>query len=391
MRKWFIRLIVLSLVISFTVPVSCEEIGAANNCVEVNVPSLLLVPNSEGSFSNGYVVVDYLYTGHDAEKILNDLLDEIEKARLPELSAGEHYELIQYHTDLDIENDYIDIRIYSNDESLESHRTYDILSQVEMDNKNSGEFVVYSNLFCLYVVPDTCDDYILTIGIVDEYLDYMAYAAFDVRNGIFSKVEYSVDEAEQPSANKILYFFRFILIVFLVIVIILLIRRIIYKFTDKEYVFMLVICFIVSVIPTLFPFGYVTSGSMEPTLRTKEIILSTRLFNENNISRGDIVTFKRPEYEEGKTNLTKRVVALEGDCVSFKDGYLYINGNKVDESDYLSPDIETNSPKEFVVPEDCVFVLGDNREDSYDSRFWENPFVNKSQITDKYLFTLLRL
>ncbi len=65
-----------------------------------------------------------------------------------------------------------------------------------------------------------------------------------------------------------------------------------------------------------------------------------------------------------------------------------MNGELFDESAYLDEDVETNCIKTFDVPEGCVFVLGDNREKSTDSRFWENPYISVKDIKGKYMFSI---
>lgn len=126
----------------------------------------------------------------------------------------------------------------------------------------------------------------------------------------------------------------------------------------------------------------VASASMEPTLKTGSICIINKLAYKNKpIQRGDIVCFYSTQEN---AIMTKRVVGVAGDEISFKDGFLILNGEKAIE-EYLDEDIETNSSKTFIVPDGSVFLLGDNREDSYDSRFWENPFVSTSHIYGKYL------
>ena len=74
--------------------------------------------------------------------------------------------------------------------------------------------------------------------------------------------------------------------------------------------------------------------------------------------------------------LVKRVIGLPGDTVSFRDGYVYINGEKLDEP-YLSQQGITAAGRqeEYTVPEGCLFFMGDNRTGSYDARSWEEPYI----------------
>ena len=76
--------------------------------------------------------------------------------------------------------------------------------------------------------------------------------------------------------------------------------------------------------------------------------------------------------ESGKVSYIKRVIALPGEHVQIKDGYVFINGERLQE-DYLQPGVVTDMEKggiydDFIVPENCVFALGDNRTQSTDCR-----------------------
>lgn len=127
----------------------------------------------------------------------------------------------------------------------------------------------------------------------------------------------------------------------------------------------------------------IQSNSMEPTLMTGDTVFFTKLaYVRHDVSRGDIIAFWS---EEQSALFAKRVIGLPGDDISFMDGYVCINGIFADESEYIVEDVETNCIKSFTVPEGCYFVLGDNRENSYDSRFFSNPYIKKENIKGKYL------
>ena len=98
--------------------------------------------------------------------------------------------------------------------------------------------------------------------------------------------------------------------------------------------------------------GVIQSGSMEPTLKVGSTVFYNRLcyrIGKQEIKRGDIVCFISPE--DGKV-LSKRVIGLPGDEISFRDGYLVINGKVLDESEYLSSSIRTVANKTYNVPDD---------------------------------------
>lgn len=127
----------------------------------------------------------------------------------------------------------------------------------------------------------------------------------------------------------------------------------------------------------------IQSGSMEPAIPTGNTVVINRLAYVNQeVKRGDIIFFESTEYN---ATFGKRVIGLPGDIVEFKDGYVVINGQYVDESAYIDENVETNCSKTFTVPDDCYFVLGDNREVSNDSRFWLEPYVKQEDIIGRYM------
>lgn len=130
--------------------------------------------------------------------------------------------------------------------------------------------------------------------------------------------------------------------------------------------------------------GIIPSESMAPTLQVGDVIVTNKLaYIAREPQRGDVITFFKDD-----ELYVKRIIGVEGDNIHFVDGYVYVNGNRLVEIDYLDEDIETNCIADFLVPNDCVFVLGDNRENSLDSRFWEEPYVTYKDIEGKVLFTL---
>lgn len=148
----------------------------------------------------------------------------------------------------------------------------------------------------------------------------------------------------------------------------------------------LLVCMVLGMV-LCFPFFLqgmiVVSGSMEPALMTGELCLVSKtayLFQDPK--RGDIISFFDPKSGE---SFGKRVIGIPGDTITFRDGYVLINGLLADESAYLAPETETNCTKIIQVPENSVFVLGDNRSASVDSRFWEDPFVRFDNILGKYI------
>ena len=126
----------------------------------------------------------------------------------------------------------------------------------------------------------------------------------------------------------------------------------------------------------------VPSGSMENTIMTKDRLIGFRFsywFDEPQ--RGDIILFSYPVDE--KQTYIKRVIGLPGETVEIRDGKIYIDGSSEPlEEDYLK---ETwtweNDGYTFKVPEGCYFVLGDNRNDSEDGRFWAQIALNTGKAS----------
>ena len=115
---------------------------------------------------------------------------------------------------------------------------------------------------------------------------------------------------------------------------------------------------------------YIPSESMVPTLEVRDRVLVNKLsYDFGDISRGDVVVFDRPggPGADGIAELIKRVVALEGETVEARDNQVLVDGEPIDES-YLPEGTVTSDFGPETIPEDHVWVMGDNRSASDDSR-----------------------
>lgn len=131
-------------------------------------------------------------------------------------------------------------------------------------------------------------------------------------------------------------------------------------------------------------FAYVPSGSMAPTIEAGSLVIGSRLSYRNEApGRGDVIFFRHAE--AGNALLIKRVVAVAGDTLEIKDGKVFINGTALQEP-YADACAGSFGP--LTVPEGKLLVLGDHRSQSRDSRFWDDPFVELSDVVGRALYLL---
>ena len=155
-------------------------------------------------------------------------------------------------------------------------------------------------------------------------------------------------------------------------------------------------CIVVAIIVCVLLFSFfvrlvdVVGESMFPTLDNGDKIIVSNLFYDPK--PGDIVVFRKDEYRDEP--LVKRVIAVEGQTIDidFDLGIVYVDGEPLDEPYIAEP---TSEPLDFsgpvTVPKNCVFVMGDNRNHSTDSRYSTIGFVDKRCIMGKVYFTLYPL
>jgi signal peptidase I len=117
---------------------------------------------------------------------------------------------------------------------------------------------------------------------------------------------------------------------------------------------------------------YIPSGSMEPQLKINDRVLVNKLsYRLHDINRGDIVVFERPSCNDGEPpvvkDLIKRVIAVSGETVEGRDGRVLVDGRPIDEP-YLPAGVVTGDFEPVTVPAGTIWVMGDNRNNSRDSR-----------------------
>lgn len=134
---------------------------------------------------------------------------------------------------------------------------------------------------------------------------------------------------------------------------------------------------------TLIANAEVPTGSMENTIMSGSRIIINRLaYLTEEPQRGEVISFWYPDNPE--ENYLKRIIALPGETVEGKDGIIYINGKELEESYIREVSYVDFGP--YTVPEESYFVMGDNRNNSWDSRYWNNKFVSKDAIIGKAEF-----
>ena len=160
----------------------------------------------------------------------------------------------------------------------------------------------------------------------------------------------------------------------------------------REYAEALIIAVLLAFVIRMFVVEAfkIPSGSMIPTLLVGDHLLVNKfIYRFTEPERSDIIVFKYPD--DPSRNFIKRIIGVGGDKIEVKDKVVYVNGQTHDEpyTQHITADIHPPgfSPRDnfgpITVPPNSYFMMGDNRDSSLDSRFWENRFVNRRAIVGK--------
>ena len=155
--------------------------------------------------------------------------------------------------------------------------------------------------------------------------------------------------------------------------------------TIKEWASLLIIAIVIALFLRTFIVEprYVPTPSMVPTIQVNDRLYVEKLTPRfGTLRRGMIVTFLAPEQTGRDDYLVKRLIGMGGDVVSVTGGLLYVNGMAVDEP-YLNEPMLSDFPA-FTVPDGELFVMGDNRNHSQDSRSWGS--IAESCVKGQALF-----
>lgn len=148
----------------------------------------------------------------------------------------------------------------------------------------------------------------------------------------------------------------------------------------KEWIVPIGAAIILAVLINKFLFFQVSvpTKSMYPTIAPGDRIIVTRLYDKKKLKTGDTVVFYSEELQE---TLIKRLIGLPGDEIKIDENRdVYVNGEKIEQ-----PYVVYNGGKggEFKVPEGHYFFMGDNRANSWDSRYWQQSYIPEKNIKGK--------
>jgi signal peptidase I len=152
--------------------------------------------------------------------------------------------------------------------------------------------------------------------------------------------------------------------------------------TIFEFSKTIIIALIIALLITTFIKPTLVKGySMYPTIEPYNYLIVNRIpYITGKPSHGDIIVFKAHVYSDTgeEKDLIKRIIGVEGDVIEIKDGVVYRNGEALEE-DYIYGGITPGDMAPFTVDEGYVFVMGDNRQNSLDSR---DPSVGEVAVSD---------
>lgn len=166
-----------------------------------------------------------------------------------------------------------------------------------------------------------------------------------------------------------------------------------------EFLTPIIIALVIAILLKAFVFAnaVVPTGSMLNTIQKKDHVIASKLsYITEDPQRYDIIIFKFPDdyYDNDTTTYyVKRIIGLPGETVQIINGKAYVtkaDGTTVETDDsFITNCTPVGDFGPYVVPEDSYFVMGDNRNDSLDSRYWHHTFVDKDLILGKVKFRYL--
>ena len=128
-------------------------------------------------------------------------------------------------------------------------------------------------------------------------------------------------------------------------------------------------------------------NSMESTVSDGSQILVNRfIYNVKSPKSGDVIVFL-PNGNEKSHYYVKRVIGVPGDVIDIVDDKVYLNGSDTPlDEPYLAEAMNQHETYHFEVPENCYFMMGDNRNYSLDARYWQNHYISRDKMVAKVFF-----
>lgn len=157
--------------------------------------------------------------------------------------------------------------------------------------------------------------------------------------------------------------------------------------TIWTYIKIVAVAFLIAVVLRAYCFDVtmVEGTSMYPTLNSGDNLITSKIsYKLSEPERGDIIVLEAPD--SPGDDYIKRIVGLPNDHLEISDGDVYINGKLLDEP-YLNG-IETDGEEDIIIPSGYYFVMGDNRDESHDSRIDKVGVISRNSIVGKSIFRL---
>ena len=154
-----------------------------------------------------------------------------------------------------------------------------------------------------------------------------------------------------------------------------------------QWILLVFVAVIVGYAVVTFGFQTVTvvGPSMSPTLSDSQVVMVNKLaYKVSDVKRYDVIAYSRVD-GDGYYDI-KRVIGLPGETVEVKDGKVYIDGAEKPLDDSFCNEVPIGDFGPYEVPQNCYFMMGDNRNNSLDSRYWKKHFVEKDAILAKAVF-----
>lgn len=159
-----------------------------------------------------------------------------------------------------------------------------------------------------------------------------------------------------------------------------------------EWVKIIATAFVLSFVITQFVRPTLVKGeSMFPTLKENDYLIVNRISHKlSGFDKGDVIVFSTDllaDDGKSKKDLVKRVIATEGDTIKIENSSVYVNGEIIEEA-YIGDNETYPNVSEITLKEDELFVMGDNRERSLDSRHLDVGVINKKDVMGKVMIRL---